>query len=109
MSRWLKFLIGLGAALVAGWINHGPMGGGERFIDALEAQAKLRLRFAEAQGVSVRMERNPLGRTAILSGQANEFQREGMGSFPGIDERIESIPGIAGIVWEQTACCAEGR
>jgi hypothetical protein len=100
MSSWLKFLIGLSAALLAGWISHGPLGRGAAFVDRLEAQAQRRLRVVDLPGVTVRMERSPLGRTAILSGQADQFQREGMGSYPGIDERIRTIPGVRNIRWQ---------
>ena len=79
MPRWIRLPIGLAAALFAGWLHHGPYGGGTRFVDALEQRAQMRLRFAELPGVSVRMQREPLARTAILSGTANQFQREGMG------------------------------
>ena len=100
MSSWLKFLIGLSAALLAGWISHGPLGRGSAFVDRLEAQAQRRLRVVDLPGVTVRMERSPLSRTAILSGQADQFQREGMGSYPGIDERIRTIPGVRNIRWQ---------
>ena len=109
MPRWLKFLLGLTAALAAGWVHHGPLGGGERFIDSLEARAKLRLKVVDLPGVDVRMQRDPLARVAILSGEANDLQREGMGSYPGINERIATIPGIARIRWDERTCCAEGR
>jgi hypothetical protein len=33
MPKLVKFLIGLAAALAAGWISHGPLGRGEQFID----------------------------------------------------------------------------
>ena len=45
------------------------------------------------------MKRAPLRRVAVLSGPANDFQREGQGLFPGINDRIEAIPGISGIEW----------
>jgi hypothetical protein len=109
MPRSVKLILGLAAALFAGWLHHGPYGGGERFVGSLEARAQLRLRVAELPGVTVRMERDPLTRTAILSGEVDDFQKEGLGSFPGINDRIRTIPGIADIRWEQRACCAEGR
>ena len=100
MARWAKLVIGLRAALLAAWLHHGPYGGVERFIDALEARAQLRLRVAEVPTVRVRMQRDPLARVALLSGPADEFQKEGLGSFPGINDRIGTIPGIAGLRWE---------
>jgi hypothetical protein len=99
MSRRIKLLIGLFAALAAGWIGHGPLGQGEAFIDSLEVEARNRLREAEMPQVQVRLKRGPLERIAILSGPANDFQREGLGLFPVINDRIEAIPGIAGIEW----------
>jgi hypothetical protein len=99
MSSPLKLLIGFIAALAAGWISHGPLARGEAFINGLEAQARLALREAEVPQVQVTMERSPLRRVAILSGPANDFQRRGVGLFPGINQRIESIPGMAGIKW----------
>ena len=100
MPRWTRLLIGLAAALLGAWLHHGPYGGGERFVASLEQRAQLRLRFAELPGVSVRMQRDPLARVALLSGEANEFQRHGMGSFPGINDRMLTIPGMAAIRWE---------
>ncbi len=99
MSPWLKFLIGLAAALLAGWMAHGPLGRGEALVSGLEAQAKRVVADTEVAGVEVRMRRDPLARTAILSGPADRFQREGQGSLPGINQRVERVEGIAGVEW----------
>ena len=106
MRPYAKFLTGLGVALAAGWVSHGPLGRGEAFIDRLEAQAKAEVREAGVAGVNVRMERDPLGRRAILWGPADEFQREGQGSLPGLNDLVLAVPGVAGIEWDRTACCA---
>jgi hypothetical protein len=108
MSRRLKFLIGLAAALLTGWISHGPLGQGEAFVGVMEAQARAVVREAELPGVEVRFSRNPLNREAILSGPANEFQREGQGLLPGLNERIRAVPGVATIRWDdpESDCCA---
>lgn len=100
MPPWAKISIGLAAALLAGWLHHGPYGGGAAFIDALDARAQRRLQAAQLPAVTVRMQREPLARIAILSGEANDFQKQGLRDFPGINERIETIPGLAGIRWE---------
>lgn len=99
MSPWVKITIGLVAALLAAWLHHGPLGNGEAFIRGMEAQAERRAAHTEIAGLEVRMQRDPLARTALLSGPADEFQRRGQGSFPGINERIETVPGIAAIAW----------
>lgn len=100
MHPGAKFLIGLLAALIAGWIGHGPLGRGEAFVGQLERRAAEVVRQAELTTVQVRFARNPLSREAVLSGTANEFQREGQGLFPGINDRVRDIAGVSGIRWE---------
>ena len=97
----MKFLIGLAAALVAGWVSHGPLGQGEAFVARIEAQAKAVVRDSQLPGVEVRLARDPLGREAILTGTANDFQREGMGLLPGLNDRIRDVPGVASVRWEE--------
>jgi hypothetical protein len=99
MPKRYKFLVGLAASLAAGWIGHGPLGGGEAFIQSLETGVQAIVADAEIAGVTGRMQREPLARTAILSGPADRFQREGQGSFLGLDERILAVPGVARLEW----------
>lgn len=99
MPKGLKFLIGLGAALAVGWVSHGPLGRGEAFIATLDTALQAIVADAEIPGVTGRMQREPLARTAILSGPADRFQREGQGSLPGLDERADAIPGVGRVEW----------
>ncbi len=99
MSPAVKFLIGLAAVLLMGWIYHGPVGNGEALIARLEAQARAEVAKSEVTGIEVRLGRDPLDRTATLSGPANDFQREGMGQFPGLNDRVAAVEGIAGVEW----------
>ena len=103
MPAYAKLLIGVVAALLAGWIAHGPLGQGRAFADRLEAQAKAVVAEAEMAEVAVDVTRAPLARRARLSGPADEFQREGQGQFPGLNDRILSIPGIAALAWADDA------
>jgi hypothetical protein len=110
MPAALKFLIGLVAVLLMGWIYHGPLGHGEALIDGLEAQARQAVAESEVPGVQVHLGRDPLSRTATLSGPANDYQREGMGQFPGLNDRVRAIPGISDVRWTNPpAVAAQGN
>jgi hypothetical protein len=108
MSAIVKFLIGLAAVLLMGWVSHGPLGNGERLLSALETQARAAIAESEVPGVEIRMARDPLARVATLSGPANDFQREGMGQFPGINDRVKAIEGISGLRWADAAPAKDG-
>lgn len=99
MSRVVKFLVGLLAVMLMGWLSHGPLGNGERLLSRLEAQARAQIQASQVPGVEVRMERDPMARVATLSGPANDFQREGMGQFPGINDRVRTVEGIERLEW----------
>jgi hypothetical protein len=99
MPPVLKAIIGLFLALVAAWIWHGPLGSGERLIDRLEVQARQEVSKAELPGIGVSLSRDPLARVAILSGQANDLQREGLGSQKGVSDYARDVDGISGVRW----------
>jgi hypothetical protein len=99
MSPILKVTTGLVLALAAGWISHGPLGGGERLISSLERQARAAVAEAELPGIVVRLDRHPLARNATLSGPANDLQREGLGSQMGISDYVRSVDGIGAVRW----------
>lgn len=100
MSALVKFLIGLVAALAAAGLWHGPGGGGQRLVDSLEAQARSNVALARLPGISVRLDREPLSRTATLSGTANDLQREGLGSQYGVKDYVREVEGIADVRWD---------
>lgn len=97
MSPAVKILIGFVAVMLMGWAYHGPLGHGEAFIGRLEAQAQQAV--AEVPGVQARLGHDPLTRAATLSGPANTFQREGMGEFPGLNDRVAAVAGISSVRW----------
>jgi hypothetical protein len=116
VSRGVKILIGLVVALLAGWVAHGPLGRGAAYVDILEVGAKAGVARTELPGISVQMNREPLARVVILSGTDDPFLRCGTASFirgnkdchiprrpsdvPGINDRVEAVPGISGFRWE---------
>ncbi|HEX8572547.1 MAG TPA: hypothetical protein VF759_07340 [Allosphingosinicella sp.] len=99
MPTAVKLLIGLVLALGAGWISHGPLGGGSRLVDRLEREARAGVARAGVPGVAVRLGRDPLTRTATLSGPANDLQREGLGSQMGISDHVRAVEGIGAVRW----------
>ena len=99
MSPTAKFLIGLAAMLVMGWVYHGPLGNGAAFIDGLEGAARQAVAETELPGIEVRLGHDPLSRAATLSGPADDFQREGQGEFPGITDRVRAVEGLSGVGW----------
>ena len=99
MSRMPKFLIGLAATLTVALAAYWPLGMGAAFIDRLEAGANVMVARADVAGVTVTMQRAPLARKALLTGPANQFQREGMGSLPGINQRVLAVPGMGRVEW----------
>lgn len=99
MSPSVKLLIGLAATLLMGWAWHGPLGNGARMIDRLEAQARTAVAEGELAGIDVRLERDPLARSATLSGKADDFQREGMGSARGLSDYVRDVDGIDRVRW----------
>lgn len=100
MSRSVKLMIGLAIALAAAWIGHGPLGQGAAFVDRTEALAKAAVRAAGVPGVDVHLGRDPLSRAAVLSGPADDFQRNGIGDLPGLTQRVADVPGIASARWD---------
>ena len=100
MKAPVKTLIGLAAALTMGWLWHGPAGQGEKLVAALESQARTAAADAELPGITVRLQRDPLSRSAIVSGPANDLQREGLGSQMGVKDYVRNVDGIAGVRWD---------
>ena len=99
MPTVARILIGLAAALLAGWIAHGPLGRGALFLDSLQGQTEAVLRDAAVPGVIVSFPRDPLARTAWLSGPANDLQRNGQGGLQGLNQRVAAVPGVAEVRW----------
>jgi hypothetical protein len=99
MPRLVKLLIGLAAALLVGWIWHGPAGRGEALIAELENGARAAVARSELPGIAVRLDRDPLSRRAALSGPANDLQREGLGSQKGVSDYVRDVDGISGVRW----------
>ncbi|HEX8625803.1 MAG TPA: hypothetical protein VF782_12100 [Allosphingosinicella sp.] len=99
MPPVLKAIIGLLVALAAAWIWHGPLGNGGRLVDRLQGEAEAAVARSELPGIKVSLSRDPLARTARLSGPANDLQREGLGSQKGVSDYVRDVEGMAGVRW----------
>jgi hypothetical protein len=108
MGNVVKVLIGLAAALATGWVWHGPLGQGPALVADLEARARLAIAQAELPGIDVRLARGPLSRAAVLSGPANDLQREGLGSQKGVSDYVREVEGIAGVRWADEPSARRG-
>jgi OOP family OmpA-OmpF porin len=108
MSSAVKILIGFAATLIMGWIWHAPLGRGEGFVQQLETQARASIAPVGIAGVDVRLSRSPLSRAAILSGPANDLQREGLGSEMGLSDYVRAVPGVGSVRWADERRAAGG-
>lgn len=91
-----RYLILVGAvtlALAVGAIWHGPVGMGERFATEIDQQAQQVVVNYEMQPVKAVAARDPIKRTVLLSGPADDFQR------PELARIMEVIPGVATARW----------
>lgn len=99
MNGWLKFLLGLAAVLLVGWIHLGPLGHGTAYVSAVEQRARAVVAETGVPGIEVTLGRDPLSRHATLSGPADAFQREGQGELKGLNDLVAEVEGVSGISW----------
>lgn len=83
------FVVALGLAAL--W--HGPLGGAERFAAAVDQGVQRTLVYYEMTQVTGHLHRGPLTRRVMLSGAADDFQRQGLVGF------MNQIPGVASTRW----------
>ena len=80
-------------AAVALW--HGPAGAGARLAGLIETSARAELVRVELPAVRAVLDRSPaLTRTLLLSGPADDFQREELPRY------MAAVPGVAEARWQ---------
>ena len=86
----------LGLAGMTGFtaVWHGPAGAGERLARQVETQARQQLDHDEMFQVQARLQRQPLSRRLVLSGPADDFQRQEL------VRRLDTIPGVLDVRWD---------
>lgn len=95
------FALGLAATLGVTALYHGPMGTADAFADAIEKAARAELDRQEMFQIDGKLERGPLRRTLILSGAADDFQRE---ELPKLMIRV---PGVDAVRWDPASLPVE--
>lgn len=93
-SRALLLAAGAAATLLVGFAWVGPAGAGERFAAAVDREARQVLVNYEVPQFQARTQREPVARTILLSGPADDFQR---GELIRI---MKVIPGVANARWD---------
>lgn len=94
MRKWLVFDAGIGVAVLLSLLWSGPLGGGRRFIDAVEPLARKALDYYEMTEVSGRLGHAPLTRQLILEGPADDFQRSELVRL------MSQLPGVSEATWQ---------
>lgn len=94
IGRPMIFMMGVAATLAVTALYHGPMGRADAFAGAVEKAARAELDRQEMFQIDGRLERRPLRRTLVLSGPADDFQRE---ELPKIMIRV---PGVEAVRWD---------
>lgn len=94
MTRIRIFLIGIVATLAFTALWHGPLGAGDRIAARAEAIARRTLDHYELPMIQARLARQPLARTIVLSGPADNFQRRELVRV------MDQVPGILAVRWD---------
>jgi len=84
---------GIAATLLLAWIWHGPVGTSERFASSVESETRRVLVDWEMPSVRAIVARDPVKRTLILSGPADEFQRAELVRI------LNYVPGVGNVRW----------
>lgn len=82
-------------AVAAAAVWHGPMGAADRYASTVHRWAEQTLVYYEMTSVEARLQQSPLTRRILLSGQADDFQRQELVRILG------DIRGVASATWSR--------
>ena len=86
---------GVIASILVAWIWHGPVGTGQRMTQEIERSARVALDNYEMTQVTARLERDPLRRTLVLHGPADDFQQRQLILI------LNQVPGVGSVHWDR--------
>jgi hypothetical protein len=95
-GREIRFAASIVLALVLAALWHGPLGGADRFQARVEGDVRQMLVHYEMTQVSAHLHHDPLSRRVMLSGPADDFQRQGLIDY------LTRIPGVEGATWSSS-------
>ncbi len=94
-GREARLALGIALSFVLAAVWHGPLGGADRFQRKVERDIQQMLVDYEMTKVSAHLHQRPLSRRVMLSGPADDFQRQGL------IEYLDRIPGIESATWSK--------
>ena len=103
MNRRTILLAGLAANAAFAAVWHGPLGAGERLARQSEASARRTLDHFEFPTVHAHLQRRPLSRRLILSGPADDFQRDQLVRI------LDETPGVLDVRWDPASLPQERK
>ena len=94
-GREVRLALGVGLSFILAAIWHGPLGGAERFQTKVERDIRQMLVDYEMTQVTAHLHQDPLSRRVMLSGPADDFQRQGLIAY------LDQIPGVESATWSK--------
>jgi hypothetical protein len=91
--RNLALAIGAVSSLALAALWHGPLGGADRLVGAVERDVRATIVYNEIPQVSGHLHHGPLTRRIFLSGPADDFQRSELVRI------IGEVPGVSSASW----------
>ena len=95
-KRNVALAIGAAASIALAALWHGPLGAADRFTGDVEHTIRQALVYNEIPEVSGHLHRGPLTRRVLLSGPADDFQRQGL------IEYLDQLPGVEDSTWSSS-------
>jgi len=103
MNRGVIFCAGVFATLAVAALWHGPLGAGDRLAARADKIALATLVKYERPMNGAKLERSPMSRRMILSGPADDFQRDELVRI------MVQVPGVNEVRWDPASLPQEAR
>lgn len=92
-GREVRLALGVAVSVILVALWHGPLGGAARFQRKVEHNIQQMLVDYEMTQVTAHLHQHPLSRRVMLSGPADDFQRQGLIDY------LDQIAGVESATW----------